>query len=107
MSEEDSAPRSGLQVRCLCGAGMRHQPDLAFVFRHDAAMDDGLRIGDPRKTLNNWLRANPVGRARSAQHKAAAACWKYFKDASLTRVYTAADGVMRVLGIPVDLLETE
>lgn len=92
--------RAGVVATAL--TTLRHQAEAAYVFWHDAAMDDGLRIGDPRKTLNNWLRANSVARARGLQHRAAAACWNaYMKGAALARVYTASAGARRLLGTPV------
>lgn len=34
----------------------RYVPDKASDFWHQVAVDDGLRLGDPRKTLGAWLR---------------------------------------------------
>ena len=75
-------------------------PDLAEIFWGVAAGDDGLRKGDPRKSLVNWLRANGAsGKSVNDQHKACIACWNaFFNERQLTKVFTKPESSSQLLG---------
>lgn len=80
---------------------LRYNRDRAIDFWCASAADDGLRNGDPRKTLINWLRNNPVGKAINTQHRAASSCWNaWFRCASLTKAHTDSKSSLRILGTP-------
>ena len=78
---------------------VRSNPKKAIEFWSTAVLDDGLRMGDPRKTLFNWLRANPVGSALHKQHRAATLCWNaWCEGRSLSNVYTATEKANSIFG---------
>ena len=82
----------------------RFQPIAATEFWSAAALDDGLRVGDPCKSLINWLRLNSVNRTKELQHRAAIACWNaHFAGRTLNRIYPATDASLRMAGTPLDL----
>lgn len=77
-----------------------YQPDKAIEFWNGVAMDDGLSIGDPRKTLSKWL---PKTSRRSTMitdtpipadvvTKAVSYCWNaFFEDRLFHRVAVRED----------------
>lgn len=82
----------------------RHSKERAVEFWGGAAIDDGLRNGDARKALINWLRNNPVGKAQTMQHRAAIACWNsWFKEKNLTKVYPDTGASLKILGSPFEI----
>lgn len=82
----------------------RYSPEKAIGFWGGAATDDGLRNGDSRKALINWLRNNSVRKAQAMQHRAAIACWNsWFKDKSLTKVYPDTGASLKILGTPIEI----
>lgn len=82
----------------------RHCADKAAGFWSGAAIDDGLRNGDARKTLITWLRNNPVGRSQLAQHRAAIACWNaWCRGSSLSKVYPSTDASLKISGTPIEI----
>jgi hypothetical protein len=83
---------------------LRYNEEKAVEFWSGSALDDGLRNGDPRKALINWLRNNPVGKAPHMQHRAVMACWNsWFKEKSLTKVYPDAGSSLTILGSPIEI----
>jgi len=66
----------------------QHQPEMASKFWRTFARDDGLRIGDPRKTLRDWLRDSVTQGASGSRlglksfelTKGIAACWNAWVD---------------------------
>lgn len=87
---------------------IRYDKERAVNFWAEAAIDDGLRNGDPRKALINWLRNNPCGKAINMQHRAAIACWNaWFKEKSLVKVYPNSDVSLKILGTPIDIAEVK
>jgi hypothetical protein len=82
----------------------RYSKEKAAEFWSGAAIDDGLRNGDARKALINWLRNNPVGKAQTMQHRAAIACWNsWFKEKNLTKVYPDTGASLKILGSPIEI----
>lgn len=80
----------------------REHPTVAEEFWRWAAMDDGLRNGDPRKALINWLRNNPASKAYWLQHRAAIACWNAWHDGrELHKVYPATDASLTINGTDI------
>lgn len=78
---------------------LRHANAKAIDFWSEAMLDDGLRIGDPRKTFFTWLGANPVAKSRNLQSRAAIACWNaWYKNKELHRVMPATEAAERALG---------
>lgn len=81
---------------------IREQPDNAIEFWRGVALDDGLRIGDPRKALVNWLKTNPAGKSPHLQHRAAIACWNaWFDGRQLTKVYPRSSVSLEIHGTPI------
>ena len=81
---------------------LREQPEKALPFWQGVAEDDGLRKGDPRKALINWLRHNDSTRYGYLQHRAASACWNaWYTDRQLTKVYPKTDGALKICGTPI------
>lgn len=71
----------------------KYQAPVAAEFWHALAFDDGLRIGDPRKTLLRYLLENkitgPIENFR--QSRACALAWNaYYKNESLTMLKPGA-----------------
>ena len=92
------------QVLAVALVTLRACKDKAYPFWYGTAQDDGLRNGDPRKALINWLRNNPVGKNQSMQHRAAIACWNaWFNDRQLTRVYPDTDASLNILGTSIEI----
>lgn len=84
---------------------LRHSKEKALEFWSGSAIDDGLRNGDPRKALINWLRNNPVGKTQTMQHRAAIACWNaWFKEKNLTKVYPDTGASLNILGTPIEIV---
>lgn len=84
---------------------MRYQPDLAKPFWSGAAIDDGLRNGDPRKAFVNWLRNNKVGTSMRFQHRAAIASWNaWFSGRTLSKVYPATEAALKIAGTAIEIL---
>lgn len=78
---------------------LRYCDAKAADFWTQACLDDGLRIGDPRKSLHNWLRSNPVTKAQFQQHRAAIACWNaFYRGKELYRVMPSTDAALTALG---------
>lgn len=81
---------------------IRHHQESAIEFWGGAAMDDGLRVGDPRKALINWLRNNSVGKAQTMQHRAAISCWNaWHKARKLMKVYPDTGASLEILGTDI------
>lgn len=81
----------------------RHQPEVAATFWGEASRDDGLRTGDPRKSLFNWLRTNSSGKSPSEQHRAAIACWNaWYRKRELHKVYPQTNDAMSICGTPLE-----
>lgn len=83
----------------------RYQPSFAEEFWHAMAADDGLKIGDPRKTLLRWMAANKVaasgGTDTNVQSRAAALAWNAaFKRKELSLLKPGAMGAFTILGTP-------
>jgi hypothetical protein len=82
----------------------RYQPSFADEFWHAMAADDGLKVGDPRKTLLRWMGVNKVaatGADTNVQARAAALAWNAAfrgKDLSLLKPATMAG--ITILGTP-------
>lgn len=82
----------------------RHSKEKAVEFWSGAAIDDGLRNGDPRKALINWLRNNPAAKSIGKQHRAAIACWNaWSKNRTLDKVYPNTEGALKILGTPIEI----
>jgi hypothetical protein len=80
----------------------RHQPEKALEFWTETASDDGLRIGDPRKALVNWLRQHNSQNAPTWQHRATIACWNaFFEDRVYRSVRTRSEASLRIAGTDI------
>jgi hypothetical protein len=78
--------------------------DKATEFWRGAAMDDGLKSGDPRKALITWLR-NQSKVQRQHQHLAAIACWNaWFDGRPLTRVFATTESATKIKGFDTPVL---
>lgn len=74
-------------------------PLFAMPFWHDTAFDDGLRTGDPKKTLLAWLRANTTSSKNAEQYRAVISCWNSAKKGkSLTKVSTDSNASLKISG---------
>lgn len=106
----DAAPannRSGFIVADVVAVGLitiRAQRERALEFWGAATLDDGLRIGDPRKTILGWLRKSPTSMTRRGEHhRAAIACWNaYFTGRTLTKVHLDAQSSKSIAGCDFD-----
>lgn len=86
----------------------RYQPEKAEQFWREAAMDDGLKKKDPRKTFFNWCQQNTTAGKQQIQHRAAIACWNaFFEGKELSGVYTSPERSAIILGTPIDLRRSE
>lgn len=96
-SNRDSYFRS--LVTAVALITLRYQPAFAVEFWGQSVADDGLRVGNPAKTLNNWLKKNPVKTAQDLQHRAAIACWNaFYRGKQLTSVMTKTGLSERAMG---------
>jgi hypothetical protein len=94
--------RSGVIAVAL--TTLRACPSAAIAFWSEAMKDDGLRNGDPRKSLINWLRSNPVGAFKEQQVRASIACWNaWYKESTLTKVFVQSEASLKILGTGIDL----
>lgn len=85
----------------------KYQPKMAIDFWKQAAMDDGLRKKDPRKTFFNWCQRNTTKNKQFVQHRAAIAAWNaFFEGKALTKIYTTPEKSAVILGTPIDLRRT-
>lgn len=97
-----------LQRAALVSVGMltlRYQPEKAAEFWSGVAADDGLRQGDPRKTLIHHITVNVIGDgARQAdQPFVAAAAWNaWFEGRALKVIKLQSGGSPIILGTPFD-----
>lgn len=81
---------------------IREQPEKAIDFWRGGSLDDGLRIGDPRKALMNWLKTNTAGKSPYLQHRAAIACWNAWVDGrQLSKVYPRSSVSLEIHGTPI------
>lgn len=81
----------------------RHQPQKAAEFWAVSSNDNGLFLGDPRKTLVNWLMANLIMRDTGRMIDATIACWNaWFKEVPLVKVHTGSSSTEKILGTTVD-----
>jgi hypothetical protein len=84
----------------------RYQPSMAAEFWHGMAADDGLKVGDPRKTLLRLLQVNKVaatGASTNVQARACALAWNAaFKRRDLTLLKPNTMGLINILGTPWD-----
>ena len=82
----------------------RYQPSFAAEFWHAMAADDGLKVGDPRKTLLRWMGANRVaatGADTDTQSRAAALAWNAaFKGRDLSLLKPGTMDGITLLGTP-------
>lgn len=83
---------------------LRYQPEKAEAFWRGVAADDGLRVGDPRRTLIKDLMGRRLNVGRQAQAVIVSAlAWNAFflgKPLKILKVYEGADP--KVLGTPFD-----
>lgn len=89
-------------VFAIALATARYQPATAEEFWGGLALDDGLRVTDPRKALLRYLQnnsANPNMGSRRNQAAAAANAWNaFFEKRSIEVVKTS--GTFELLGTP-------
>lgn len=90
-------------VLCIALYTFKHQPSKAKEFWEAVSQDDGLRVGDPRKTLNSYLvktiymagnrskDSNDVDSGDAMMRKTAAAWNAWYEGRSLTRLYAISD----------------
>lgn len=79
----------------------RYQPSAASEFWSSIAKDDGLKVGDPRKTLLRYLTNNSTSKAnnRAEQAKAAALAWNAaWGNKQIEYVKPNSAGDIRILG---------
>ena len=90
------------EVLAVALVTLRQQPERARDFWHGAVMDNGLYIGDPRKTLIDWLRVNPTSRSLpTEQYRAAIKCWNYwFERKKVTKIH-AGGSALKLLGTAI------
>jgi hypothetical protein len=80
-----------------------HQPTQGVEFWSGLVLDDGLRTGDPRKTLLDWSRRNPQLTASIREHlTAAVVCWNaYWEERSLAYIKIEGLKNYRIAGTPL------
>lgn len=81
----------------------RYQPSAASEFWATAAKDDGLKVGDPRKTLLRYCAShNTAGSAnRRLMSLAAMSCWNaHWEGRTLDHVKPGSMAEPRILGTP-------
>jgi hypothetical protein len=74
-----------LKVASVLGVGLvtfTNNPAQAKEFWSQVAMNDGLKVGDPRKTLMNWLLSNPDRSNKAQRARIAAMAWNGFLGGS-------------------------
>jgi len=93
---------AGAPVIGVALATMRYQP-AADEFWMKALFDDGLRRGDPAKTLINWFlskeerNTRPIVRAR-----ACSAAWgTHYEGRSLAKIHATSEKSSTIAGTPV------
>lgn len=85
---------------------LRHQPAHAAVFWKDLAHDDGLAVGDPRKTLLRWLlNPNAAGgltgaTAATATSRGVVAAWNAWFRGDALQYIRPVTGPIIILGTP-------
>lgn len=81
---------------------LRHVQAMAKDFWATAANDDGLRNGDPRKAMVNWLRSHSVGAAPFSQHRAVISCWNaFYEGRTLTKVKIKSEASLNIAGTDI------
>ena len=87
---------------------LRHKKDMAIDFWRGAAMDDGLRIGDPRKTAIKWLQDHSSASAVGVQHKVAIKCWNnWCEEKKITKIYPEAGPFpLKIFGTDIEIKNT-
>lgn len=77
-----TAASKELRVAAVIGVALKtfkDSPTKAQEFWSQVAFSDGLGLGDPRKTLMNWLMANPTRRTNpAARARVVARAWNMF-----------------------------
>lgn len=95
----------------LCGAGVlcvalmtiRYRPELATLFWTGIADDDGLRKGDPRKTLLDDFDTRTNETNIRARMLPAAIAWNAFYESRVLKIIKVlSNSVLRISGTPVD-----
>lgn len=82
-------------------AAARYQPAAAEEFWGGLVKDDGLKIGDPRRTLLRYLTNNKVAGARRDILLASALAWNaHFERRQLEAVKPGQMRIFRILGTP-------
>jgi hypothetical protein len=85
---------------------IRYQPSAGSEFWASAAKDDGLKVGDPQRTLLHYLRnsvaaASHVAAGRDQDARAVALAWNaFFEKRRLEILRPAAMGEFRLAGTP-------
>lgn len=82
---------------------MRYQPSSGNEFFAKMAADDGLRVGDPERTLLRYLRENPTagGLARQLQSKAVSSAWNaFFQNKRIEVLHPGAVKEVTLAGTP-------
>jgi hypothetical protein len=84
-------------------ATLRHAPEKSITFWTGMALDDGLRHGDPRKTVLNWLRNHSIRQNRN-QHRAVISAWNaWYAGRELNKIYAGSDKSMSIDGTPFNM----
>lgn len=90
------------QVLAVAMATIRWIGDSALEFWVTAAQDDGLKLGDPRKSFINWM-ISSAGKGIDKQADAAIACWNaYARGQTYAKVYLRTQTNTRIMGTPYD-----
>jgi hypothetical protein len=90
------------QVMAVALETLHYQPSGGFDFWQTTAADDGLRQGDPRKTLLRWLQDNPGhGGTAEPTMRAAALAWNaHYQGRDLKVLRPSAMAAISIAGTP-------
>ena len=84
----------------------KKHPDSCLSFWHAMAVNDGLKIGDPRRTLSDWMRKHGIGggqsanadtRSRNVHFKAIDLAWSaYLEGRDITKIKISPETIREV-----------
>jgi hypothetical protein len=89
------------QIMAVALATLKHQREKALDFWEGAAADDGLKRGDARKALLNWLSDRKIDTVKLDAAVAASLAWNaWYENRSIETLRTGVREYVRLAGTP-------